>query len=92
MKIKYKIEFELKDTIELMLSEDYKERFIGEYIQAVIRYKKLNLLLLKDEIGKLEFDITGRRSILEDQLFTMQEYVNILTKRAILENIELPKI
>lgn len=28
---------ELKDTIELMTSEDYKERFKAEYWQAKIR-------------------------------------------------------
>ena len=29
---------ELKDTVELMNSEDYKERFKAEYLQAKIRY------------------------------------------------------
>ena len=29
----------LKDTVELMNSEDYRERFIAEYKQLVIRYK-----------------------------------------------------
>ena len=32
---------ELKDTIELMQSADYKDRFKAEYFQAVIRLKKL---------------------------------------------------
>lgn len=31
----------LKDTAELMNSEDYKERFIAEYEQLIIRYKGL---------------------------------------------------
>lgn len=32
---------ELKDTIEMMTSEDYKERFKAEYYQTKIRYEKL---------------------------------------------------
>ena len=28
----------LKDTIDLMTSEDYKERFLAEYQQLKIRY------------------------------------------------------
>ena len=31
----------LKDTVELMNSTDYKERFIAEYKQLAIRYKGL---------------------------------------------------
>lgn len=33
---------ELKDTIELMNSSDYKERFKAEYLQVKIRYDKLH--------------------------------------------------
>lgn len=32
---------ELKETIEMMNSEDYKERFKVEYWQTYIRYAKL---------------------------------------------------
>ena len=32
---------ELKDTIELMTSEDYKERFKAEYLQLKIRIEGL---------------------------------------------------
>lgn len=37
----------LKDTVELMNSSDYKERFIAEYQQLVIRYKGLRNMLDK---------------------------------------------
>lgn len=37
---------ELRDTIEMMNSGDYKERFKAEYYQIVIRYQKLNLCLI----------------------------------------------
>ena len=32
---------ELKDTIDMMLHEDYKERFQAEYWQTKIRYERL---------------------------------------------------
>ena len=36
---------ELKDTVELMTSNEYKERFIAEYCQVKIRYEKLKYML-----------------------------------------------
>ena len=38
---------ELKDTIEMMNSEDYKERFKAEYYQTKIRYIKLHKMTVK---------------------------------------------
>lgn len=38
---------ELKQTVEMMNSADYKERFKAEYMQVVIRYKKLANMLEK---------------------------------------------
>ena len=38
---KEKNNMELKETIELMCSENYKERFVAEYHQVKIRYEKL---------------------------------------------------
>lgn len=32
----------LEDTIELMKSDDYKERFVAEYMQTKIRYNNLH--------------------------------------------------
>lgn len=37
----------LKDTTELMNSTDYRERFIAEYNQLVIRYRGLRNILQK---------------------------------------------
>lgn len=37
----------LKDTVEMMNSTDYKERFKAEYHQVVIRYQKLKAMLEK---------------------------------------------
>ena len=38
---------ELKETVELMISTDYKERFKAEYEQAKIRFEKLKAMLDK---------------------------------------------
>ena len=43
---------ELKDTIDLMTSEDYKDRFKAEYYQTKIRYDKLHKMLVKNEDRK----------------------------------------
>lgn len=44
---------ELKDTIELMNSSDYKDRFKAEYYQLKIRYTKLHAMLVKLELANL---------------------------------------
>ena len=46
---------ELKDTVALMASADYKERFKAEYYQLVIRFKKLQAMLEKWDKGELDF-------------------------------------
>ena len=51
-------ETELKDTISLMNSIDYKERFQAEYYQTKIRYDKLCKMLIKNEAGTLGFKPT----------------------------------
>lgn len=49
---------ELKDTIELMQSADYKDRFKAEYYQTKIRYEKLHSMTIKYEAGTLDFEPT----------------------------------
>lgn len=43
----------MKDTIELMNSSDYKDRFKAEYYQLKIRYTKLHAMLVKLELANL---------------------------------------
>ena len=45
---------ELKDTIALMTSSDYKQRFIAEYWQTKIRYEKLKDFCNKIELANLD--------------------------------------
>lgn len=46
---------ELQETIEMMNSDDYKERFKAEYHQTKIRYDKLDDMTVKYEAGTLNF-------------------------------------
>lgn len=80
---------ELKDTIELMTSEDYKDRFKAEYLQTKIRYEKLHKMLVKYEAGKLDFTPTCPISQLMNQKRYMAEYLKVLEVRAAIEEIEL---
>lgn len=79
---------ELKDTIELMESNDYKDRFKAEYYQLKIRVEKLHKMLIKNAAGTLDFEITNAE-ILNNQKQIMEGYLQILEIRAELEGIEL---
>lgn len=85
---------ELKDTIELMQSNDYKERFKAEYYQTLIRYEKLKSFNDKIELNE-KYDIgecpihTCPSSLLREQQRQMGMYLHILEQRAYVENIEL---
>lgn len=80
---------ELKDTITLMTSEDYVERFKAEYIQTKIRYEKLHKMLIKLEAGTLDFKPKCPTSILLQQKRAMGEYLKILEVRAEIEGIDI---
>lgn len=80
---------ELKDTIELMTSSDYKERLKAEYLQTRIRYNGLNKMLVKLEAGTLEFTPTCSKSLLMEQRRYMSEYLRTLEIRMEIEGISL---
>ena len=80
---------ELKDTIELMNSSDYKDRFKAVYYQLKIRYTKLHAMLVKLEAGTLDFTPSSSRVILLEQQRYMSEYLRCLEVRAELEGISL---
>lgn len=82
--------FELKDTVPMMISDDYKERFVAEYVQLKIRYKKLYAVLEKYAADKLDFKPTCPIEILYEQLDHMEAYLSVLETRAKYENIQLP--
>ena len=80
---------QLKDTVEMMNSEDFKERFKAEYYQLSIRLFGLTSMLIKWENNMLDFEPKCSKETLENQVLFMQGYKNILRLRAEIEEIEL---
>ena len=82
----------LADTVEMMNSSDYKERFKAEYAQLVIRYYGLRNMLEKWDNGTLEFEPTCPRSIYNLQIKAMTDYIAVLEARAVMENVDLKDV
>ncbi len=90
---------ELRDTVELMGSEDYKERFKAEYHQTKIRYEKLKAFNNKIEAYD-SCDVYKRSTmnepkhdcpvyLLKEQQAVMGQYLHILEVRAVIEGVAL---
>lgn len=83
---------ELKETVNLMESGDYKERFIAEYAQLKIR----TLKLLKTVKSYFNDDVKPKLDcpigLLLNQLNAMGTYLDTLRERATIEEIELPEV
>lgn len=94
---------ELKDTIVMMQSEDYKERFKAEYLQTKIRYEKLKKFNTQIEAANLaKFCPPNQEGktmampkhdcpdeMLKEQQNIMGHYLHILEVRAEIEGIAL---
>lgn len=90
---------ELKDTIQNMVSEDYKERFKAEYWQTKIRYEKLKSFTNKIEAAeRADMEYLRRPAapkhdcpvnLLREQQHAMGEYLHCLEIRAVIEGVEL---
>ena len=78
---------DLVDTIPLMQSEDFKDRFKAEYYQLKIRLNKLAQMLLK--YNELDFTPNCSFDLLNGQLKVMELYMDYLEERAEIEGIEL---
>lgn len=85
-----RLPMELKDTIEMMVSEDYKERFKAEYCQVKIRYEKLKYMLERWDSGLLDFTPTCPRNTYNMQFRAMRDYIAVLEARAVMEEVTLP--
>lgn len=90
---KEKNNMELKETVELMNSVDYKDRFIAEYHQVKNRYEKLknfcNKIEVEEMLGKEVTKHDCPLELLREQQKYMGLYLSILEKRALIENVEL---
>lgn len=91
---------ELKETVEMMNSPDYKERFKAEYHQTKIRYEKLKAFNTKIEAAdrvccfgeKPKVEAPKHDcpiDVLTEQQNLMGRYLHILEVRAVIEGIEL---
>lgn len=80
---------DMRDTVEMMNSEDYKQRFKAEYYQTKIRYEKLHKMCVKYEAGTLDFTPTCSLGLLKAQKAAMGNYLCCLEIRAEIEGIEL---
>ena len=80
---------EWKDTVEMMGSSDYKERFRAEYFQLKIRAEGLEKMLEKYKAGILPFEPSCDYEILYTQYIFMKHYQYTLEDRARIENIIL---
>lgn len=80
---------ELKDIIDSMNREDFKERFKIEYWQTKIRYNKLHAVIVKYEAQTLEFKPKCSLELLKSQASAMEQYLYTLEVRAQIEGIEL---
>lgn len=80
---------ELERLIELMKSEDYKDRFRAEYYQLEDRIDKLANMLEKYKAGTLNFTPSCSYELLSYQLQTMNAYKRVLEERAEIEGVEL---
>ena len=80
---------ELAKTCELMMSPDYKERFKGEYVQLKNRLESLQRMIDAWDNGKLDFKPTCPRSLYDDQIEGMKQYLKVLAQRAEIEKVEV---
>lgn len=80
----------LPETIGLMCSGDYRDRFAAEYLQTRIRYNRLHNMLVKADAGTLDFTPTCPLDMLRDQAAHMGQYLYDLEVRAEIEDVELP--
>ena len=83
----------LEDTIPMMTSDDYRERFFAEYAQTKIRHEKLKHFCNRIEGAMLVSEAGPEHdcplSLLREQQTAMGEYLHILELRAVIEHIDL---
>ncbi|MEI3325334.1 MAG: hypothetical protein V8R64_02470 [Thomasclavelia sp.] len=79
---------ELKETVDMMKNQDYKERFKAEYYQLKIRYDGLSKMIEKYENGTLNFKPKCNINLFKKQA-QMFAYLQTCQLRAEIENIKL---
>ena len=82
----------LADTIELMTSADWTDRFVAEYLQTKIRYEKLHAMIVNREVGRVGFETPIPLESWKEQAKHMGLYLYELEKQAAIHGIELPRV
>lgn len=82
----------LSDTIEMMNSTDFKERFRGEYFQLENRINGLSTMLDKYRKNQLNFTPKCSIKLLDGQLRAMLMYKTHLVERSKIEGISLEEV
>ena len=82
----------LSDTVNMMSSADFKERFKAEYYQTKIRYDKLQKMVVQYEAGKLPFTPNCSLELLKAQKSAMEQYLYLLEVRAAIEDVNLDEV
>ena len=78
----------LVETVNLMCSSDFKDRFTAEYAQLIIRLSKLNNVLNSQSDTRFEVD-DATRDLMLKQRDAMESYKMCLEKRADILGIDL---
>ena len=85
---------DLSTTVSYMTSDDYKKRFLAEYIQTKIRYEKLKNLCDRMEAsiitcGRIPEPVHAcQLDLLRQQQRAMGEYLHVLELRGVIEGID----
>lgn len=79
---------ELKDTVDHMISDDWKKRFIAEYAQLITRIDSIVDLMWEDEEKIKEI---GPLDLIDMQVEHMNNYKRILDIRAEIYGIDMDK-
>ena len=77
---------DLKETVNLMLSDKWEDRLIAEYWQTKIRYEKLHKRLISNDAG---IEYTLEADSMRRQQQRMGEYLYNLEVSAAIKGINL---
>lgn len=71
----------LEDTVYFMLSDDWRDRMLAEWLQVKIRYERLIGFIKAADQGKTEYRSEAGRAVLKSQREMMANYMTILEWR-----------
>ncbi|MDO4809964.1 MAG: hypothetical protein Q4A04_08405 [Eubacteriales bacterium] len=82
---------DFEKIVELLKSDDYKDRAKGEYFFVKDKYNKLHRMIVKREAGTITFKPNCPIEQWKAQAAAMGEYLHQLEIKAEIEGVELEK-